>query len=153
MATWPRRHPLLPTEVPTYLPIPFILRSYRLFLCFYDVRAYLWSASSRGHGGGFLWSWDLQKATDLLEVLFDKVLKPLDAVGSALWKRKTSASNCPLWDGGGEVSRPRMRLETYLTNPTAWRSSWSVSSRWCNWGACSLCILTNDRLVCYERSW
>ena len=26
-----------------------------LTLQFYDVRAYLWSASSRGHGGGFLW--------------------------------------------------------------------------------------------------
>lgn len=49
-------------------------------LQFYNVRTYLWSASSRAHSGGFPGRMSIlaPEATDLLEVLFDKVLNMLD---------------------------------------------------------------------------
>ena len=89
------------------LPIPFILRSYRLFL------------SSMMSGPtcdlppvGVMAVASCGEATDLLEVVFDEVLEPLDAAGSALWRRRTSASDCPLRYSVGEVSRSRLRIET-----------------------------------------
>lgn len=46
------------------------------------------------------------EATDLLEVnVIDKMCDPLDAAGSALWWRRTSALDCSLWCSGGEASR------------------------------------------------
>lgn len=44
-----------------------------------------------------------REATNLFEVVFNKVFEPLDTVGLALWKRKTSVSNCLLLDSVNEV--------------------------------------------------
>ena len=48
---------LLPIEHTTKIQHTYSVDPTKLSLMFqfYDVRAYLWSASSRGHGGGFLW--------------------------------------------------------------------------------------------------
>ncbi len=76
MVTWPWRHPcsqpnpcfqLSRDWVPTYLSIPFDPMKLSFMLQFYDVRTYLWSATSRGHGGGFLWRWE--KRPQLLKSL------------------------------------------------------------------------------------
>lgn len=46
----------------------------------YNVRAYLWSACGRDHGGDILWIMNILafKATDLLKVLLDEMLDRLD---------------------------------------------------------------------------
>ena len=53
---WSRRHPYFNRTATKFLHTHFVdPMKLSLTLQFYDVRAYLWSASSRGHGGGFLW--------------------------------------------------------------------------------------------------
>ena len=57
-------------------------------LQFYDVKAYLWSAASRGHGGGFLWRPGMYP--QLLKPLtyskpYSEMFELLDAARLALW--------------------------------------------------------------------
>lgn len=57
------------------------------------------------------------KATDLLEVLFDEVLDLLDTAGLAPWRRRISASDCPLWVSVREISRPQQVVESANKKP------------------------------------
>ena len=68
-------------QVLTYMKVSLILQ-------FYNVKAYLWSTTSRGHGDGF--QWKLGICSQLLKPLiyskpYSKISKPLDVAGSALW--------------------------------------------------------------------
>ena len=95
----------------TYLVDPTKLL---LMLQFYDVKAYLWSAASWGHGSSFLWRPGMYP--QLLKPLtsskpYGEMSELLDTAGSALWCRRTSAFWCPLWKSAGEVSKSCMWLE------------------------------------------
>ena len=95
MATWLRRHPLLPTELPTtiYSVYPTKLS---LIPQFYDVRPTYGSIFSRSHGGGLGLEKRFHSSTDLLERHQDKTQSTRRSrINSLLVRRQLP--NCPLW--------------------------------------------------------
>ena len=119
---WSRRHPYF-NQTATKFQYTYLFRWSYEAIAYASIlwcQAYLWFAAIRGHGGGFLWRSRMRPQL-LKPLTYSKpswcawsgeMSEPLDAAGSALWWRKTSASWCPLWESVGEVSRSYMRLET-----------------------------------------
>lgn len=65
------------------------------------------------------------KVTNLLDVLFDKMFGPLNIAELVFWKKKTSASNCSLWDSEDKVNERSIYSWDLLTrDPLAERFSW-----------------------------
>ena len=123
----------------SYLSIPLDLMKLSLISRFDNVKAYLWSVSRRG-SGGFSWRMSIlaPEATDLL-VLLTRYLNRWTQQDWAIWKRRTSASNCPLWVSMGETQRQEGlvflddAMESVLfLHPNEWstRLSWVKLIAW-----------------------
>ena len=83
-------------QLSSYLPIPLDPMKLLLMSRFDNVKVYLWSASRRG-SGGFPWKISVlaPEVTDLL-VLLTRCSNRWTQQGWAIWRKRTSASDCPL---------------------------------------------------------